>query len=106
VTGPLPGGAAIQATPYAVQYTSQNADTVRVDVAFDLQTTTATGAGTTTRPVVVAATMVWVDQTSSGADWRYTLTPTATTANYPTPADLGTGPFNAAGWLAIEGASG
>lgn len=105
-TGPLPDGAAVQAIPYAVQYTASGADTVVVDVAFDLETTPGTGQSTTTRPVVVAATMVWLDSAGTGGDWRYTLTPTASSATYPTPADLGTVPFNRAGWLAIEGAGG
>ena len=105
-TGPLPDGAAVQAVPYAVQYTANGPDTVVVDVAFDLETTPATGQATSTRPVVVAATMAWLDSAGTGGDWRYTLTPTASTADYPTPAELGTAPFNRAGWLAIEGAGG
>lgn len=105
-TGPLPTGANIQALPYAVKYTAQDADTVVVDVAFNLQWTTGTGQATTTQPMVVAGTMVWINQTSSGQDWHYALTPTAGTANYPTPAEVGTPAFNQAGWLAIQSGAG
>lgn len=105
-TGPLPTGANIQALPYAVKYTAQDADTVVVAVAFNLQWTTGTGQATATQPMVVAGTMVWINQTSSGQDWHYTLTPTAGTANYPTPAEVGTPAFNQAGWLAIQSGAG
>lgn len=104
--GPLPDGAAIQAHPYAVQYVAQGPDTVRVSVAFDLKYTKGIGQGTTSRPEVVAATIAWIPTAGSGGDWRYTLTPSTGSANYPTPAELGTPDFNTAGWLAIQGAAG
>jgi hypothetical protein len=105
-TGPLPAGANIQAIPYAVKYTAQDQNTVVVDVAFNLQWTTGTGQATTTQPMVVAGTMVWVNQTSSGQDWHYTLTPTSGTPDYPTPAEVGTPAFNQAGWQAIQSGAG
>jgi hypothetical protein len=50
--------------------------------------------------------MAWVPTAGTAGDWRYTLTPATGTADYPTPAELGTPEFNAAGWLAIQGAAG
>jgi hypothetical protein len=96
-TGPVPDGAALNATPIGVQWEELDDGTVRVSTQVRVTSTSGEGEDTRTNLHSTVNDAVWEQ-----GDWKVRSVPSEVVQDAPDAAELGSPEFNSAGWIAIQ----